>query len=45
MLFGLPSNADSFVQGRVAAHLQDTLRQLGTDTQAACPEQQPSPSP
>ena len=35
MLFGLPSNADSFVQSRVAAHLQDTLRQLGTDSQAA----------
>ena len=35
MLFGLPSNADSFVQTRVAAHLQHTLRQLGTDSQAA----------
>ena len=35
MLFGLPSNADSFVQSRVATHLQDTLRQLGTDSQAA----------
>ena len=35
MLFGLPSNADSFVQTRVAAHVQDTLRQLGTDSQAA----------
>ena len=48
MLFGLPSNADSFVQSRVAGHLQDTLRQLGTDSQAASafdPNPNPNPNP
>ena len=48
MLFGLPSNADSFVQSRVAGHLQDTLRQLGTDSQAASafdPNPNPNPDP